>query len=284
MMSRFRTIVTGVLLAVALAYPVVAFGYINGGFRSKSEAERYYERWGRPDKQQRLRAERLAEEAWQQQVAEQHQQQYLQQLGRLNAAIERDSNDLVALYQRGKFFQESQNFENAMADFNKVIERDPQFARALFRRSFLWMRTNDHRRALADLDEAVRLEPTYAPSHFHRGALLFAYRYFHERNLCDARHSAQAACDLAQRRRETRKANFNQDEATRDDSQHAQYCEMLAAIAAALGDFSAAIEWETKAVQFRKRTATQSLSKYQRNEADADAYLHVVRYLSTPIQ
>lgn len=264
-MSRFQTHVSSFVLAIILAWPVVAFGYINAGFRSQRAYDEY------------LRNKQKHEE-----VRLRHEQE--QKLATLNSAIQRDSNDMVAVYQRGRFFQECNEFEKAMADFNTAIERAPQLARAFFRRSFLWMRNSDHRRALADLDEAIRLEPVFAPSHFHRAALLFAYRHLHERNLSDARQSIQTACDLAERRRQTRKANANQDEAAGDDFQYGQYCELLGGIAAEMGDFSAAIEWETKASQFPRRTAPQRLSRYQNHQGDADVYKHAVRCLTIPIQ
>lgn len=283
-MFRPRKMLTQVVLVVTLAWPVVGFGYINGGFRSKSEAERYYANpANRHNEKTRRHAEQRAEAELMWQKAEQQRQQSLQQLATLNAAIERDPNDLVAIYQRGKFFQSSAgDRDKAMADFDLIVERDSQFARAYYRRSFLWLWKKDYRRALSDLDEAIRLEPTYPDSHFHRAALLACCPNHAIRSLKDARQSAQAAVDLSAKKLD---ATASEDTSARAGSNvvvHAYSCGLLAAIAAEMADFPAAILWETEASKFRPRGETHRLGLYQSGRTDPMAVRESAIYL-TPI-
>ena len=271
-MPRLHTTAIVVLLTVTLVCPVVAYGYINGGFRSKTEAERYYaDPANRKRPQKRGEADRRAQAEWWRQQEEQQQRQYVEQLGTLNAAIERDHDDLVAIYQRGKFFQSRLDRDNAMSDFDVIIARDPKFARAYYRRSFLWLWTRDYRQALNDLNSAIRLEPTYPDCHFHRALLLMACPESALRSLKAARQSAQTAVDLTEK---SPAATVAGDNSSRNDSRlrlHAYSRELLAAIAAEMGDFPAAIQWETEAWSFPPPSKSNRLSLYESGRTDPAA-------------
>lgn len=268
-MLRSQTVLTGLLLAITLAWPIVTFGYINAGFRSQEAYDRYLAKRG-PKRNDAVENQKAEQQEWLRET-ERKQQRYIQQLGTLNAAIQRDPNDLVAIYQRGKFFQ-SQNYnehDKAMADFDQVIERDPEFARAYFRRSFLWLRKKDYRRTLSDLDASIRLEPTYPISHFHRATLLMGCPDQELRSLKESRQSIQASVDLTKRSLETTASGNTAATWNRISVIHAYSCGLLAAIAAELGDFPAAIHWETEASKFPPRGGQSNrLSLYQSGKTD----------------
>ncbi len=284
-MSRTQILIlfSKVVLVITFASPVVAFGYINAGFRSQAAYDRYL-REGRHRNEANERQK--DQEEFRRRQAEKFWREYHQQLGDLNAAVQRDPNDMVAVYQRGKFFQKQNGNERdkAMADFNLVIERDPQFARAYFRRSFLWLWKDDYRRALDDLDEAIRLEPTFAASHFHRATLLVACPKNELRSMSEAHKSAQMAVDVAE---QAAKLQTNRESTVRTSinaAQHAEFCALLGAIAAEMGDFKAAIDWETKASTFPHRLKSPRLTLYQNSRSNSEAITQAAGWLHAPIQ
>ena len=263
-MSHPQTMLLNAFLLLTLVSPAASFGYINAGFRSQKEYDRYRaEEQSKRDPQRQRDAEQLAV---------------------INSAIQRDPDDLVALYQRGKFFYQHSSYEKAMADFNAVIERDPNFARAYFHRSVLWdCRAHEpsHKR-LADLDETIRLEPTFIFAHAERAKLLFDGPDSKLRNLEEALKAARTACDLAIKLRATWKPN--ETSLTRNDDvvYHAHLCGLLGAILVAQGDFDAAIECEIHSVQLMRGQPPTTLnvfylthheekiSEYRKRKADSE--------------
>lgn len=265
-MSRFQTRATSIVLAITLAWPVVAFAYINAGFRSHDEYRRYLEakRTGRNERRQYVDEQRLRLE---------------QQLAVINESIQRDPNDIVALYQRGKFYQEQfHDREKAMENYWRVIEQDPKFARAYYRRSFLWTGPRKDRHALSDLDEAIRLEPAFAASHFHRAVLRMNSQDPEVRSWTEARQSAEAAIELLELRAITSKPP------TADAQVHAEACILLGAMAAELPDFAVATEWEIKATKFRERGDSQSSKLYQMKRTNPEEVSRLARWQNSPIQ
>jgi tetratricopeptide (TPR) repeat protein len=259
-MLRSRTVLANVLLIVTVACPVMAFGYINGGKRDKS----YY-------------AERSRRET------EQRQKEY-EKLAVLNSAIQRDPQDVVAVYQRGKFFAEHGEWDRAMGDFFRAIELDPQFARPYFRRSFGWMRQRRSRHALEDLDEAIRLEPAFVPAHFHRAVFLLFCPERELRNLDQARQSAQTAYDLAEKARVLGDPHRSLDDRAHEANQVARCCALLGVIAAERGDLPAAVEWETKVSQLPQCGESPRLALYRVGQTDRSMRSDMAGYLQRPAE
>lgn len=149
-----------------------------------------------------------------------------QRLAVLDEAIQRDPNDAVAYYQRAKFHSQ-RSPKLAVTDFDAALRLNPKFAQALFRRSCVRASLKDYVGCASDLEETLCLDSTSADARFRLASLCYASPDESLRDLAKSRRLAESLCD----------ANKKPEQ---------RHLELLAAVCAELGDFEAAIRWETK--------------------------------------
>ena len=249
---------TLLLASVVALLPTSAFAYINAGFKSQAEYDRY------------MREQRLAE------------------IGRATEAIQRDPKDPVAYYYRGNIYARENgigdyndggpNYELALADYDRAIELDPKFAQAYFRRGKLrlWVHrlnrtpemeeaerlplparlarlrelenTPQRRRkvaeALADVEKATELNPKLVEAQ-----VFFAV---HTDDPAKAIKAAKAACTAKEYRDEI-------------------CLQLLAWAYARNGDFENAVHWQKKALElpvFGMAEAKVRLEQYRQHTAE----------------
>ena len=165
----------------------------------------------------------------------------------LNEAIQRDPNDAVAYYQRAKF-NSQRNPKQALDDFDVAIRLNPAFKQAWYRRSCVRAALKDDVGCFADLEETLRRDPALTDARYRLAALCYASVDESVRDLRKARQLAETLCD----------ANMKPDQ---------RQFGLLAAVCAELGDFEAAVRWETKRQSTPNAITLRSLlNSYRRGE------------------
>jgi tetratricopeptide (TPR) repeat protein len=75
-------------------------------------------------------------------------------------ALRRAPNDVARLLRRGEAHARRKAHQPALTDFTRAIELDSRNARAYYQRGLLRLHTKDYAGARKDLDEAVSLDPS----------------------------------------------------------------------------------------------------------------------------
>ncbi len=238
-----------VLTTVALLFGMSTNGwaYKNAGFKSEAEAQEYYRRQRDTKHRERVR-----------------------QLAVFDEAIVRDPQDAVAHYQRARFRcqPESRDLKLALADFDAAIRLKPDFSQAYFRRGLVYANLNDYVRCAADLEEALHLDSSPSSQKIrYRLAMLYHVA------------SDESVRDLVKARKIAEGLEIV-------ELQRHPHCELLAAICADLGDFDAAVRWETRRWEGQPADigGRSHLAAYQRGEIIPEVrcrlrdQLHVIPY------
>jgi tetratricopeptide (TPR) repeat protein len=172
-------------------------------------------------------------------------------LASLQQAIARDPKDPVPHYQRGNFYRLKRDFVQAIAAYDAALSADPSFYRVYHERAFAHVSRGEFRKALADLEEVSRLNPGLAAAYYSRAVIHHRCPDERFRDLAKARDCAIRACGLQ----------------IDDKSAHFNRLQFLAAICAELGDFAAAVRWQSKAVELYGRgEGAERLALYERGE------------------
>lgn len=103
-------------------------------------------------------------------------------------AIERNGQDAIAYFGRGRAYAMNDEWERAIADYSSAIERDPTLVAAYIYRGKAYQELSyDDPRALADLNKAIELDPKNPHAYLARG-LFYADQIGSspERQLADA--------------------------------------------------------------------------------------------------
>jgi tetratricopeptide (TPR) repeat protein len=88
----------------------------------------------------------------------------------LTKAIERNGQDALAYYARGRLEAMDEKWERAVADYSNAIERDPTLVAAYIYRGRAYQELSyDDPRALADLNKAIELDPKNPHAYVARG-------------------------------------------------------------------------------------------------------------------
>jgi tetratricopeptide (TPR) repeat protein len=88
----------------------------------------------------------------------------------LTKAIERNGQDAIAYFGRGRTYAMSEEWERAIADYSSAIERDPTLVAAYIYRGKAYQELSfDDPRALADLNKAIELDPRNPHAYVARG-------------------------------------------------------------------------------------------------------------------
>jgi tetratricopeptide (TPR) repeat protein len=211
--------------AAAALLPAEAHAYINAGFKSREEYDRYLKGRG---------------------------------IDELAAALRiwwYDADDYLA-YGRGSADQG--NWDLAIKNYSKALAMGTtDRVKAYVGRGDAWWEKKDHARALADYEAAARRdrddwgEPGVDTSPYLRLAAAYAGCPDPKRHdPAKAIAMARKACEVAERRCRDKDGFFH---TLGDVHSHAECLQVLAALHAHAGEFGAAISWQARAVKLLGR-------------------------------
>lgn len=87
-----------------------------------------------------------------------------------DAAVERNPNDLIAVFNRGQLYMAEGEWQNALADFSRAIELEPTLAEAFCNRGGMYERLEEPEKALDDYNTAISLDPKLASAYCNRAS------------------------------------------------------------------------------------------------------------------
>lgn len=171
-------------------------------------------------------------------------------LDRTAAAISRDPKDPVPHYQLGNYHFSQMRFGKAVECYDAAIAVDPNFTRAYLNRAFTAWRRKDIPQVAADLEQAMARDPHSAEAHYYLGMFHFTSQDERYRDVNKGRAEVERSCAL---------------KAT------AEAFRLAAEISAELGDFEAAVKWQSQAIQahgngYVPNEYRQALVQYEHRE------------------
>jgi len=113
----------------------------------------------------------LAQEKFEEGMADFVSQHYGRSIDLLSQAIELDPRFTLALKSRGAAYLKLDRFQEAIADINAVIKIAPDNARAFHMRGLAHDKAGDYDKALVDLNQALELNSDYGTAYYSRANL-----------------------------------------------------------------------------------------------------------------
>jgi len=98
--------------------------------------------------------------------------QYKKMLAEQNKAIENNSKDASAFYERAITYADLKEYDSAIASFSLAITLAPNYSKAFCGRGNAYNKKNEHDKAIEDYSKAIVIDPNYGEAYVERG---FAY-------------------------------------------------------------------------------------------------------------
>lgn len=114
---------------------------------------------------------KIAQDKFEEGMAEFVNQNYGQSIEHLSHAIELDPALTIAFKSRGAAYMRLDNAEKAIADFNAVVDIDPGNARAFHLRGLAYEKSGENDKALDDFNRALELRSDYGAVYYSRANL-----------------------------------------------------------------------------------------------------------------
>jgi tetratricopeptide (TPR) repeat protein len=90
-------------------------------------------------------------------------------LNNYTQAIQRDSKNADAYYQRGNIRYGKQDYQGALEDYSQAISLDADYTNAYFNRGVIYYNTRNTQGAIADFSQVIRLNPNFVEAYYNRG-------------------------------------------------------------------------------------------------------------------
>jgi len=113
----------------------------------------------------------LAQEKFEEGMADFASHHYGRSIDLLSQAIELDPRFTLALKSRGAAYLKLDKVQEAIADINAVIKIAPDNARAFHMRGLAYDKAGDYDKALVDFNQALELNPDYGTAYYSRANL-----------------------------------------------------------------------------------------------------------------
>jgi tetratricopeptide (TPR) repeat protein len=143
---------------------------------------------------------------------------------------------------RGNEWRNDLRFDDAIADYTHALQINPRYAPAYVARGLTWKQQRAFDRAIQEFTEFTRVDPENALSHMLLARLLATCWIDKFRNGQLAVAEATRACELTH-------------------WQDPDSLDTLAAASAEVGDFAAAVKWQTQAIKLVRQNVDSFLQK-----------------------
>jgi tetratricopeptide (TPR) repeat protein len=157
-------------------------------------------------------------------------------------ALRIEANSASIWVSRGNEWRRDLKLDEALADYTRAIQLDPRFAPAYVGRGNVWKQRRAFDKAIEEFSYLIRLEPQNALAHQTLARILATCHEASFRNGKRAVDEATQACELTH-------------------WQDPDCVDTLAASCAEVGDFTAAIKWQTQAIKLLGQNAPSLLQR-----------------------
>jgi tetratricopeptide (TPR) repeat protein len=175
--------------------------------------------------------------------------EYDRAIADLTACLKKLPNQAWLYSNRGLAYYLKGDYPSGLADLNQALELDPSEAFAYNNRGAAYLKMGNFAAAKADLEKAINLKPDFPNPHKHLAWLQATCPLGEFRDGASAVQHAERALELAKENR-------------------GEYLAILAAACAEVGDFSRALDFQSKCVEASRPESTAEMrERLQRYES-----------------